>query len=276
VSEIFCNRFTLNTSKPLIMAIVNLSVDSFSNDGILDTTKAITHCERQINEGADILDIGAQSSRPGAKTIPAKIEWQRLQPILKEVVNWNIPLSVDTYKNEIIEQSIDMGIDIINNIYGFRNYLNDQNQWLPVKNSNAALVLMHMQGNPEIMQNKPTYQNVYQEVKLFFNKQMHSAINFGIDKNRLIFDPGFGFGKRFEDNLELFHKIPEFAQEYSPLMVGISRKSMLGKITDRDVGDRMAASIVSAILAIQKGAKIIRVHDVAQTFDAIKTYSALE
>lgn len=277
MSDILCNRFLLKTDSPLIMAIVNVSNDSFSGDGLSDITKAIKYCEHQLSTGANILDIGAESTRPQAVAISEKDEWQKLKPILKEVLTWSIPISVDTYKSEVIKKSLDLGVDIINNIYGFQNDSSRKNigSFDLLKNSQAAGVIMHIQGTPTTMQVKPTYQDVLAEVCEYFNTQKKMAHKLGIAENRLIFDPGFGFGKTLEHNINLFKNIPKMANDFSPILVGVSRKSMFGTIADVEVDKRLSASVTAAVMAIDKGAKIVRVHDTAETLSAIKTFQAL-
>lgn len=254
-----------------IMAIINVSEDSFSGDGNITPKKVLANCQKKIAQGADILDIGAESSRPGAISIPLELEWQRLAPIIKELINWQIPISVDTYKPEIMQKALDLGVDIINDINGFRA----QNALEILAQSKACGVIMHMQGTPATMQILPKYIDVNIEVQEFFGGRRLSAYELGIPANRLIFDPGFGFGKSFEHNQVLFKNLPQLAQKFSPILVGISRKSMLGIITGKDVENRLAATIAGNVLAIIKGAKIIRVHDVSECVDCIKVINQL-
>lgn len=268
-----CGRFELSLERPLIMGIVNLTPDSFSGDGLAsDTARAIAHARKLIAEGADMLDLGAESSRPGA--IPASLdeELDRLLPVLEALADCGVPISVDTYKPEVMQAAIDHGAAMINDIYALRR----TGALDVVANSDCAVCLMHMQGEPLTMQQSPVYRNVVGEVRGFLVERVAAALAAGIARDRLVVDPGIGFGKTLEHNLDLLAQLEETAFDGLPILAGISRKSMLGAITGRPVSERLAASIAAALVAVRHGARILRVHDVAATRDALSVWQAVE
>jgi len=268
-----CGRFVLNADRPLIMGIVNLSDDSFSGDGLHgDAVAAAEQAGRLIAEGAHILDIGAESSRPGAQPVPATLETARLLPVLDALRDCGVPLSVDTVKPEVMRAVLAAGADMINDI----NALRAPGAIDIVAASKAAVCLMHMQGEPATMQQAPHYDDVIGEVANFLGERVASAEAAGIPLNRIAVDPGFGFGKSLEHNIELLRRLGELAVPGLPLMVGISRKSMLGLITGRPAQERVSAGIAAHMLAVLRGARILRVHDVAATRDAIEVLQAVE
>ena len=268
-----CGRFVLNADRPLIMGIVNLSDDSFSGDGLHgDAVAAAEQAGRLIAEGAHILDIGAESSRPGAQPVPATLETARLLPVLEALRACGVPLSVDTVKPEVMRAVLAAGADMINDI----NALRAPGAIDIVAASKAAVCLMHMQGEPATMQQAPHYDDVVGEVANFLGERVASAEAAGIPLNRIAVDPGFGFGKSLEHNIELLRRLGELAVPGLPLMVGISRKSMLGLITGRPAQERVSAGIAAHMLAVLRGARILRVHDVAATRDAIEVLQAVE
>ena len=268
-----CGRFVLNADRPLIMGIVNLSDDSFSGDGLHgDAVAAAEQAGRLIAEGAHILDIGAESSRPGAQPVPATLETARLLPVLEALRACGVPLSVDTVKPEVMRAVLAAGADMINDI----NALRAPGAIDIVAASKAAVCLMHMQGEPATMQQAPRYDDVIDEVANFLAERVASAEAAGIPLNRIAVDPGFGFGKSLEHNIELLRRLGELAVPGLPLMVGISRKSMLGLITGRPAQERVSAGIAAHMLAVLRGARILRVHDVAATRDAIEVLQAVE
>lgn len=255
------------------MGIVNLTPDSFSGDGMgSNVDRAIRHARHQLDSGADILDIGAESSRPGAIPTPEDEELRRLLPVLREMVGWGVPVSVDTYKPAVMRAALAEGAAMINDI----NALRHPDAMAAVAASDCAVCLMHMQGEPGTMQNAPAYSDVVREVREFLDARAAAARAVGIDERRLILDPGFGFGKSLQHNLALFRALTATGVEDLPILVGVSRKSMLGAITGRSVDQRLAASIAAATLAALKGAKILRVHDVAETSDALAVLGAIE
>ncbi len=265
--------YQFSLPRPLVMGIVNLTPDSFSGDGLRgDVNRAIAHARCQMDAGADILDIGAESSRPGAVPTPEDEELRRLLPVLREVVTWGIPISVDTYKPMVMRAALDAGASMINDIRA----MVDADALAVVRESQCAVCLMHMQGYPGTMQVSPVYGDVVAEVTAFLRSAVDRCLQAGIGRERILLDPGFGFGKRLEHNLALFRSLTADVWEGQPLLVGLSRKSMLGEITGRSVGSRLAASVAAAMLAAQSGAAVIRVHDVAETRDALAIMAAFE
>ena len=255
------------------MGIVNLTPDSFSGDGVAsDVDRAIRHARHQLDSGADILDIGAESSRPGAIPTPEDEELRRLLPVLREMVGWGVPVSVDTYKPAVMRAALAEGAAMINDISALRH----PDAMAAVAASDCAVCLMHMRGEPGTMQNAPAYSDVVREVREFLGARVTAVRAVGIDDCRLVLDPGFGFGKSLQHNLALFRALTATGVEDLPMLVGVSRKSMLGAITGRSVDQRLAASIAAATLAALKGAKILRVHDVAETSDALAVLAAIE
>ncbi len=250
------------------MGILNITPDSFSDGGqYLDFDQALKRAEIMIEEGADIIDIGGESTRPGSDPVSVDEELKRIIPIIKALKKHsNIVISVDTYKPRVMEQVIDMGVAMINDVFA----LQQPGAIDVIKKSNVGICLMHMQGTPKTMQLNPTYQDVVNEVKLFLEERANSLIAEGIQTERIILDPGFGFGKTFEHNISLLQNLESFQALKFPLLVGLSRKSFIRKILSGDHDDHLSGSISAAILSIIKGAKIVRVHDVKETQSAIK------
>lgn len=268
-----CGDFSLSLQRPLLMGIVNLTPDSFSGDGLAnDTARALAHARQQIDAGADLLDIGAESSRPGAVPTAEDEELGRLLPVLEALNGCGIPISVDTYKPAVMRAALAHGASMINDIYALRV----PGAIAAVADSDCAICLMHMQGAPLSMQEQPAYQDVASEVRAFLRTRVTAARAAGIAANRLVLDPGFGFGKTLQHNLELLRAIADLSFDGLPLLAGVSRKSMLGALTGRPVGSRLPASLAAALLAVQRGAKILRVHDVAETSDALAIWQAVD
>lgn len=273
MSILQCGSYLLDLSQPLVMGVVNLTPDSFSGDGLVgDVDRAILHARAQFEAGADILDLGAESSRPGAIPTPEAEELARLIPVLREVATWGVPVSVDTYKPAVMRAALDAGCSMINDISGLAH----AGALDAVAGSDCALCLMHMQGTPGVMQSAPHYIDVVAEVREFLDQRVAACRAAGVSEARLVLDPGFGFGKTLSHNLMLFQQLTAATPGGLPVLVGISRKSMLGQITGRPVDERMVASVTAALLAAQKGAKILRVHDVAATRDALAVWLAIE
>lgn len=267
-----CGKYRLGRQRPLIMGIVNLTPDSFSGDGLTgDLERAIAHARAQLDAGADILDIGAESSRPGAVPTPVDEELRRLLPVLRELAGWGVPVSVDTYKPEVMRAALEVGASMINDIAGMASAA----ALSAVAGSDCAVCVMHMQGVPGTMQQAPVYTDVVAEVDDWLAASVARCVAAGVARERLIVDPGFGFGKTLEHNISLFRAMRR-DDTALPVLVGVSRKSMLGQITGRAVGERLAASVTAAVLAAQHGAAILRVHDVAETKDALAVWSALK
>jgi dihydropteroate synthase len=246
--------------------VVNVTPDSFSDGGrFLDSSAAVAHARRLIDEGADILDVGGESSRPGAEPVPAARELARIMPVLEALGGGAVPLSVDTVKPEVMREAIRLGATMINDI----NALRSPGALAAVAASDAAICLMHMQGEPRTMQQSPQYADVVGEVKRYLAERAAAAIAAGIARDRIVVDPGFGFGKTVEHNRALLAGLVALADLGYPLLVGLSRKSTLGWVTGRPADQRMFASIAAAVLAAERGARILRVHDVAATRDAL-------
>lgn len=255
------------------MGIVNLTDDSFSGDGFCgDAARAIEQGVRLVEEGAHILDIGGESSRPGATPVSVQQELDRVLPVLEGLRNCGVPISVDTAKSAVMQAVLDAGADMINDIAA----LQAPGALAAVAASKAAICMMHMQGEPRTMQRAPVYADVVVEVREFLDARAACAKAAGIASERIVLDPGFGFGKTLEHNLALLRRLHELTAPGFPLLVGLSRKSMLGALTGRPAAERVYASIAAALLALQRGASIVRVHDVAAMRDAIAILSAVE
>jgi dihydropteroate synthase len=268
-----CGRYVLNAGRPLIMGIVNLSDDSFSGDGLRgDADAATAQGLRMIEEGAHILDLGAESSRPGATPVPAQQEIDRLLPVIEGLRDCGVPLAVDTVKPAVMRAVLAAGADMINDI----NALRAPGALEIVAGSRAAICLMHMQGEPATMQSAPHYDNIVTEVAEFLGERIAAAEAAGIGLNRIAVDPGFGFGKTLEHNIELLRRLGELVVPGLPLLVGMSRKSMLGLLTGREAAERVHAGVAAHVLAVERGARILRVHDVAATRDAMAVLQAVE
>jgi len=270
-----CGRFTFSFERPLVMGILNVTPDSFSDGGLYgESSRARQQAERMLADGADIIDIGGESTRPGAPPVPLDEELDRVIPLVEELVAAGIPVSVDTYKPEVMRHALAAGADLINDIWGFR---------MPgaidaVKDSQCGLCVMHMLGEPQTMQvGEPVYQDVVAEVRAFLDERVNTMMNAGVAKNRISVDPGFGFGKTVEHNYALLAHLPQTAPIVGsplPVLAGMSRKSMLGALVNRPPRERVAASVAAAVCAAERGAAIIRVHDVEQTVDALKVWAA--
>ncbi len=256
------------------MGILNVTPDSFSDGGRY--TSISSAVEKAINmeaAGASIIDIGGESTRPGSQPICLEEELIRVLPVIEEIRRHsNIAISIDTSKAEVMEAAVKSGADMVNDVWALRqpNALN------MVSSLGVPVCLMHMQANPETMQNHPNYDHVLDEVKLFFNQRIKACVKAGIGVENIIIDPGFGFGKSLENNLCLLKNLAQFKSYGRPILAGLSRKSMLGQLLNKKVGERTDASVAAALLAITKGASIVRVHDVAETVDAVTIYNALQ
>jgi len=256
------------------MGVLNVTPDSFSDGGRFSSLDvALSHAEQMIADGVDIIDIGGESTRPGAPSLPVHEELRRVMPVVYALRDCGKPISVDTYKPEVMHEAIVAGVDMINDINGFRA----EGALTAVNASECALCIMHMQNAPATMQISPHYRDVTSEVTLFLRERVVEMERAGIDRRRLCVDPGFGFGKTLEHNLALLGNIGKIANDVdAPVLAGLSRKSMIGAITGRPVDQRLAGSIAGALVAAANGATIIRVHDVAETVDALKVWRAAE
>lgn len=268
-----CGAFRLALDRPLIMGIVNLTPDSFSGDGLPASTEAaLAHARAQWEAGADILDLGAESTRPGAESVPVREELARLMPVLEKIraEGWNVPVSIDTMKPEVMRAALDAGADIINDI----NALRAPGALEAAARSDCAVCLMHMQGEPRDMQRQPNYADVVGEVRDFLAERVAACRAAGIADDRLMLDPGFGFGKSMAHNYRLLKSLERLADDDFPVLVGLSRKSMLGAVTGLPADRRLIASVAAAVLAVERGARIVRTHDVAATAEALKIWQA--
>jgi len=267
-----CGKFSLDLSRPLIMGVVNVTPDSFSDGGQnFDTGRAIEHARRLVEEGADLLDIGGESTRPGAAPVDLAEERRRVLPVLKALAGGKVPVSVDTRKPELMREAIAAGADMVNDV----GALAAPGALEAVAASPAAVCLMHMRGEPGTMQADPSYRDVAREVRDYLAGRIADAERAGIRRDRIVADPGFGFGKNLDHNLALLRAFATFSALGVALLAGLSRKAMLGKITGRAVGDRVHASVAAALIAAQNGAHIVRVHDVAATRDALAVWQAV-
>ena len=270
-------RFSIDLSAPKIMGIVNLTPDSFSDGGTYSRSAraALAHAERLLAEGAHILDIGGESTRPGAAHVSPEEEWVRLQPVVEEIAKWNVPLSVDTRRSAIMQRLLGDGLsDIINDISALED--NGAIELLAA-HPDIGICLMHMQGLPETMQNNPQYQDVVAEVAGYLKARAQACQAAGICSERIVLDPGIGFGKNLQHNIQLMRHLPDLqAQTDLPLLIGVSRKRMIGEITgEAEPAQRIHGSVAAALYAAERGAAILRVHDVKATADALKVWQAL-
>jgi dihydropteroate synthase len=266
-------RFRIDLSRPRIMGIVNVTPDSFSDGGRHGQAQAaIRHCEQLLREGADILDVGGESSRPGADPVPLEEELRRVLPVLEAAAKLGAPVSVDTYKSEVMRAALDLGVDIVNDINALR-----APGAAETVSAHAAcgVCLMHMQGEPRSMQaGEPAYADVVDEVKRFLHERAQVLRTVGVAAERIALDPGIGFGKTVAHNFALLARQPELLALGYPLLAGWSRKSSLGAVTGKPVGDRLIASVAAALAAAQQGARVLRVHDVAATREALQVWEA--
>jgi dihydropteroate synthase len=270
-SHLQCGGFSLSLARPLVMGIVNITPDSFSDGGrFFNSSDAIALALKMVEEGADIIDIGGESSRPGAASVSAAEEISRVLPVLRALRDTPVPVSVDTVKSAVMRAVLDEGAAMINDITA----LSAPGALAVVAASNCGICLMHMQGEPRTMQASPHYGDVVREVRDYLAKRVEAVESAGVARDRIVIDPGFGFGKSVEHNLALLNRLGEFAQLDLPLLAGWSRKSSLGKITGRGADERLAASLAAAVLAMERGARLLRVHDVAATRDAVAVFCA--
>ncbi|ENX4610186.1 dihydropteroate synthase [Neisseria gonorrhoeae] len=270
-------RFKIGLDKPKIMGIVNLTPDSLSDGGAYsqNAQTALAHAERLLKEGADILDIGGESTRPGADYVSPEEEWARVEPVLAEVAGWGVPVSLDTRRTVVMEKALALGgIDIINDVAA----LTDEGALeLLACQADTGICLMHMQGLPKNMQINPKYQDVVGEVARYLKARAAECIAAGIAPQRITLDPGFGFGKTLQHNIALMRHLPELMAETGlPLLIGVSRKSMIGELTgEADAAARVHGSVAAVLASVARGVQIVRVHDVKATADALKAWEAL-
>ena len=266
-----CGRFRLDLSRrPHLMGIVNLTPDSFSDGGRFGSPdEAVAQAWVMIEEGADLIDVGAESTRPGAGPVDVDAEWRRLSPFLDAMRDCPVPLSVDTRKPAVMRRALDGGAALINDVEGFASAASRD----AVADADCGLCVMHMQGSPTTMQDDPRYVDVVAEVVAFLAERVEALVARGVARERLLIDPGFGFGKTHEHNLALLRGLRALDALRLPVLAGLSRKGTIGTLTGRAVADRTAGSVAAALVAIERGARVVRVHDVAATVDALRVWN---
>jgi dihydropteroate synthase len=270
-----CNGRPLTLDRPRVVGIINVTPDSFSDGGqFADLESAVTHGLRLAEEGADMLDVGGESTRPGAADVSIEDELQRVIPVIEQLVaRTSLPIAVDTSKPEVMRAAVAAGAGMINDVYGLRR----EGALDAAAELRVPICLMHMQGEPRSMQDEPHYDDVVGEVHRFLTDRLFACELAGIDRRKVMVDPGFGFGKDLEHNLALLRKLERFSDLGSGVYVGLSRKSMIGTITGHaNPADRAAGSVAAALIAVQRGARMVRVHDVAATVDALKVWYAVQ
>jgi len=268
-----CAGRKLVLDRTRIMGILNLTPDSFSDGGLwLGETSAVNHALAMQDAGADIIDVGGESTRPGAPAVSVQQELDRVIPVIESIApQLAIPISIDTSKPEVMREAVSAGAGMINDVYALRH----QGALAAAAELSVPVCLMHMLGNPRVMQNNPVYDDVGAEVATFLLERARLCESSGISKENIVLDPGFGFGKTLQQNISLFHALPDLMSNGFPLLVGVSRKAMIGQLTGREIPGRVAGSITAAVLAARMGVAIVRVHDVAETRDALKVATAL-
>jgi dihydropteroate synthase len=266
------SRFLVDLARPRVMGIVNVTPDSFSDGGRFASTRlALAHCEKLLVEGADILDLGGESSRPGTPPVTLEEERARVLPVLREAVQLGVPVSIDTYKPSLMQEALDLGADVINDIWALRQ---PGARDAVAAHPQCGVCLMHMHGEPETMQRSPMQGDAPPQVRAFLREATQALLAAGVDRSRIVWDAGIGFGKSVEQNFGLLARQAELLSDGYPLLAGWSRKSSLGAVTGQPVNDRVAASVAAAVLAADRGARILRVHDVRDTVAALKVWGA--
>lgn len=268
------SRFAIALDRPRVMGIVNVTPDSFSDGGrFVSTRTALEHCEQLIREGADILDIGGESSRPGIAPVSLDEERARVMPVVREAVKFGLPISVDTYKPEVMREAMDLGADIVNDIWAL-----GQPGALDVvaAHPSCGVCLMHMHGEPQTMQRSPMLGDAVPQVRDFLHERSEALKARGVSVSRICWDPGIGFGKTVEQNFALLARQRELLHEGYPLLAGWSRKSSLGSVTGAPINERVVPSVAAALLSVDRGAAIVRVHDVKETVAALKIWGAAQ
>jgi dihydropteroate synthase len=267
------SRYRIDLSSPKVMGIVNVTPDSFSDGGRYATTRsALALCEKLLVEGAHILDIGGESSRPGTPPVPIAEELARVLPVLRDALTLGVPVSVDTYKPEVMRQALDLGVDIVNDIWALRQ---PGARERVAAHRACGVCLMHMHGEPQTMQRSPVERDAVPQVADFLRQASQALRDLGVEAARIAWDPGIGFGKTVEQNFALLARQHELLTAGYPLVIGWSRKSSLGAVTGLPVSERLAPSVAAAVLAVERGAHVLRVHDVKETLAALKVRSAM-
>lgn len=269
--QLRCGSRLLDLTRPIVMGVLNVTPDSFSDGGrFVDPSAAFSQAERMVSEGAAILDIGGESTRPGAAAVSTAQEMDRVIPIVQRLASWDVVVSVDTRSPDVMAEAIRAGAGMLNDVTGFK----DPRSIEVAARSGAALCVMHMQGEPGTMQIAPRYDDVVTEVKAFLADRVQACVSAGVDRQRIVVDPGFGFGKTLEHNLALLRGLRAIGGGF-PVLVGLSRKSMLQALTGRAVCERIHGSVALAVIAVLNGAAIVRAHDVAATVDALRVATAV-
>lgn len=268
-----CGRFEFELRRPILMGIVNVTPDSFSDGGQHARTEtAIRHARTLIQEGAEIVDIGGESTRPGALPVSVQDELARVIPVIKALMHSGAAISVDTCKPEVMQAALDLGADIINDVTGMRD---PAAQRIVARHGNCGVCIMHMQGEPRTMQVAPHYDDVVQDIKKELLEQAHLLEAMGVQSKRISLDPGFGFGKTVEQNYHLLANLNVIVDAGYPLVLGVSRKSMIGAVTGQPVDQRLSGSVAAALAGVVRGARVLRVHDVRETRDALAVWQAV-
>jgi len=268
-----CGPHALDLTRPRVMGILNVTPDSFSDGGrFFDRERALDHARRMLADGADLIDVGGESTRPGAAPVDEAGELARVIPVIDELAREGALVSVDTMKPAVMRAAVAAGAAMINDV----NALRLPGALEAAASTDAAVCLMHMRGEPRTMQDAPSYDDVAAEVRDFLVERAQSCEAVGIARDRIVLDPGFGFGKTLAHNLALVRALPELAATGYPVLAGLSRKSSLGTITGRPGSERLAASLAAALAAVARGASIVRVHDVRETVDALKVWTAIQ
>ena len=271
------SRFKIDLAQPKVMAIVNLTPDSFSDGGQLATlSQSLTHAEKALQQGADMLDIGGESSRPGAQAVSVQEELNRILPFLKQALAWNVPISVDTAKPEVMKVVLDLGVDIVNDIWALRQ---PGAMAVVAQHAQCGVCLMHMHREPQTMFEQPMQGDALASVKAFLSERLLALNAAGISKDRVVLDPGIGFGKTIDQNLSLLKHQQELLALQCPILAGWSRKGSLGKLTAvnglvPEPHQRVGASVAAALMSVQNGASLVRVHDVQETVQALRFWQA--
>lgn len=268
-----CGAHTLDLSRPRVMGVLNVTPDSFFDGGrFVDRERALDHARRMIADGADLIDVGGESTRPGAQAVPEADELARVLPIVSALAGEGLLVSIDTIKPRVMREAVAAGAAMINDVRALR----ERGALKAAAATGAAVCLMHMRGTPRTMQQRARYADVVAEVRDFLVARAHACEAAGIASDRIVLDPGFGFAKDVDDNFKLLHALPALVGAGYPVLAGLSRKSSLGKITGRDTGDRLAASLAATLAAVARGALLLRVHDVRETVDALAVWRAVD
>ena len=268
-----CASRTVDLSQPIVMGVLNVTPDSFSDGGhFLEIDRAIEHGLRMVEEGAGFIDVGGESTRPGAEPVSDEAELRRVVPVIEALARRvSVPISIDTSKPNVMRAAVQAGAELINDVYALRA----PGALEAARETGAAVCLMHMQGEPRTMQGEPRYEHVIHEVRSFLNERVNACLNIGIELDRLVVDPGIGFGKRLQHNLALLAAIPDLRVRQRPVLIGVSRKSMFETLLGRDVDERLPGALAVATASVLAGARLIRAHDVRATVDALKVAQAL-